>query len=64
MALITRLPIAEAGAGAARALEQLLGHGVVFAPSDPAFSEPSYGLLPAGDTRSIALPFGNGLAGV
>jgi flagellar motor switch protein FliN len=63
VALIAQLPVADAGIAAARALEQMLGHGVVFTPGDATFAEPTLAVLPTGDTRAVALPFGNGLAG-
>jgi flagellar motor switch protein FliN/FliY len=57
MALISQLPIADAGLAAARALEQLLGHDVVLGVGELTEGQPSAATLPAGETRCVALPF-------
>ena len=57
MALIARLPAADAAHAAARALEQLLAHDVILSVGDAALGEPTHDVLPAGETRSVALPF-------
>jgi flagellar motor switch protein FliN/FliY len=63
MALIARLPAGDAAHAAARALEQLLGHDVILTVGDPLVAEPSPELLPHGETRAVALPFGDGVLG-
>jgi flagellar motor switch protein FliN/FliY len=63
MALISELPASVAAAAAARALEQLLGHDVILAIGDPVLATPTPELLDAELTRSVALPFGNGVVG-
>ena len=63
MALIARLPASDAAGAAARALEQLLGHDVMLAVEPPVVIAPTVELLPPGATRSVALPFGNGIVG-
>ncbi len=63
MALITRLPASAAASAAARALEALLGHDVIIAVGEPMITAPTARVLPNGETRSIALPFGNGIVG-
>ena len=63
MALTARLPAGAAAHAAARALEQLLGHDVMLTLGDPVVAEPSTELLPEGETRSVALPFGSDVVG-
>ncbi len=63
MALIAQLPAGDAAHAAARALEQLLGHDIMLMVADPIVSEPTLGLLPEGETRAVALPFGSGVIG-
>ena len=63
MALINRLPASDAVEALARALEALLGHDIVLQVGDPMVATPTTALLPQGATRSVALPFGNGIAG-
>src|SRR5262249_30978562 len=63
MALIARLPASEAAHMAARALEALVGHDLILTVGDPVIAQPVPALLPDGETRSIALPFGNGIVG-
>jgi flagellar motor switch protein FliN len=63
MALIDRLPASEAVDALARALEALLGHGIELNVGEPIVATPVPELLPGGATRSVALPFGNGIAG-
>jgi flagellar motor switch protein FliN/FliY len=63
MALIARLPASEAAHMAARALEALVGHDLILTVGEPVIAEPAPALLPAGPTRSVALPFGNGIVG-
>jgi flagellar motor switch protein FliN/FliY len=62
VALITRLPASNAANAAARALEVLLGHDVMIATGEVIITSPAE-VLPGGDTRSVALPFGNGIVG-
>jgi flagellar motor switch protein FliN len=63
MALIDRLPAADAAGALARALETLLGHDIMLQVGEPMVATPVVTLLPEGATRSVALPFGNGIAG-
>jgi flagellar motor switch protein FliN/FliY len=63
MALISHLPADDAANAAARALEQLIGHDVILSVGDVVVASPSDSLLPPGVTRSVALPFGNGIVG-
>jgi flagellar motor switch protein FliN len=63
MALIARLPAPDAADALARALEVLLGHDVMLQVGEPIVATPVASLLPEGPTRSVALPFGNGIAG-
>jgi flagellar motor switch protein FliN len=63
MALIARLPAFDAAAAAARALEQLLGHDVMLGVEPAIVIAPTPELFPPGATRSVALPFGNGIVG-
>ncbi len=63
MALIDRLPASDAADALARALEELLGHGITLQIGEPIVATPNATLLPEGATRSVALPFGNGIAG-
>ncbi len=63
MALISRVPAIDVGAALARALEQLLGHDVMFTVGPPAFGDPNPATLPEEPTRSVALPFSNGVVG-
>jgi flagellar motor switch protein FliN/FliY len=63
MALIDRLPASDAANALARALETLLGHDITLHVGEPLVATPVAALLPAGATRSVALPFGNGIAG-
>jgi flagellar motor switch protein FliN/FliY len=57
MALISRVPIADAGLTMARALERVLGHDIILNIGAPAFGPPGPDVLPEGATRCIVLPF-------
>src|SRR5689334_21443059 len=63
MALISEIPIAEVAAVTARSLEELLGHDVVLATGAPALGSPTEDLLPADATRTVVLPFSDGVIG-
>ena len=63
MALISRIPIAEVAAVIARELEELLGHDVVLATGAPELGDPDDDILPEGMTRTIVLPFSDGVVG-
>jgi flagellar motor switch protein FliN/FliY len=63
MALISRIPVAEVAAVVARSLEQLLGHDVVLTTGEPELGDPSDEILPEGATRTIVLPFSDGVVG-
>jgi flagellar motor switch protein FliN len=63
MALIARLPAPDAADALARSLEVILGHDVMLQVGEPIVATPVASLLPDGPTRSVALPFGNGIAG-
>ncbi len=63
MALISNLPIAEVAAVVARALEDLLGHDIVLTAGGAELDEPFDDVLPAGPTRTIVLPFSDGVIG-
>jgi len=63
MALISRLPVAEVAAVVARSLEELLGHDVVLTTGAPELGDPSDDSLPEGPTRTIVLPFADGVVG-
>jgi len=63
MALITRVPMLEVATSTARALESTLGHDVILSVGDEIGTSPDASLLPAGETRAVALPFGNGAIG-
>lgn len=63
MALISNLPITEVAAVVARALEELLGHDVVLSTGPPELGEPLPEILPAGPTRTIVMPFTDGVLG-
>jgi flagellar motor switch protein FliN/FliY len=63
MALISNLPVAEVAAVVARALEALLGHDVVLSTGAPELGDPADDILPTGATRTIVLPFSDGVIG-
>jgi flagellar motor switch protein FliN/FliY len=63
MALISNIPVAEVAAVVARALEELLGHDVVLTTGAPELGDPSDDILPEGPTRTIVLPFADGVVG-
>jgi flagellar motor switch protein FliN/FliY len=63
MALISRLPIADAALAAARALERLLGHDVMLTVGEPLVADLTTTPLPEGSTRAVALPFGADIPG-
>lgn len=63
MALISLVPALDATTAAARALEAALGHGMMLSVGEPTICEPSATSLPGGETRSVALPFGDGAVG-
>jgi len=63
MALISEMPIEELAAAAARALEEVLGHGVALATGPAVLGDDAYALLPEGPTRAVMLPFSDGIAG-
>jgi len=63
MALISRIPVAEVAAVVARSLEELLGHDVVLTTGAPELGDPSDDILPEGPTRTIVLPFADGVVG-
>jgi flagellar motor switch protein FliN/FliY len=63
MALISRVPAFDVATAIAHALEALLGHDVSLAPGPPAFGTPHPTALPQEPTRSVALPFSNGVVG-
>ena len=57
MALISRVPIADAGLTMARALERVLGHDIILNIGAPSFGPPGPEVLPEGMTRCVVLPF-------
>jgi len=57
MALISRVPIADAGLTMARALERVLGHDIILNIGAPSFGPPGPDVLPEGMTRCVVLPF-------
>ncbi|HUI49820.1 MAG TPA: flagellar motor switch protein FliN [Acidimicrobiia bacterium] len=63
MALIASIPVAEVAAVTARALEQLLGHDVVLTTGAPELGDPADEILPEGATRTVVLPFSDGIVG-
>ena len=63
MAMISRIPVAEVAAVVARSLEALLGHDVALATGTPELGDPSDQVLPEGSTRTIVLPFSDGVVG-
>jgi flagellar motor switch protein FliN/FliY len=63
MALISNLPVADVAALVARALEDLLGHDVVLSTGTPELGDPTDEILPDGPTRTIVLPFADGVIG-
>src|SRR4051794_27931106 len=63
MALISQVPIIDVATAVARALEELLGHDVILTTGAPEFGAPSADGLPDEPTRSIALPFTDGVVG-
>ncbi len=63
MALISNLPVAEVAAVVARALETLLGHDVVLSTGRAELGDPSEDVLPAGPTRTVVMPFADGVVG-
>jgi flagellar motor switch protein FliN len=63
MALISQIPVAEVAAVIARSLEELLGHDVVLTTGVPELGDPSDEILPEGLTRTIVLPFADGVVG-
>jgi flagellar motor switch protein FliN/FliY len=63
MAVISRIPIAEVAAVTARSLEALLGHDVVLTTGIPELGDPADDILPEGATRTVVLPFSDGVVG-
>lgn len=63
MALISEIPIAEVAAVTARSLEELLGHDVVLAEGVPTLGPPTQDVLPQDGTRTVVLPFSDGVIG-
>jgi flagellar motor switch protein FliN/FliY len=63
MALIEHIPASEVATATARALEGVLGHDVMLTVGEPIADTPTPQLLPEGETRCVALPFGNGAPG-
>jgi len=63
MALIQQVPVGEVAAVIARALETLLGHDVVLTMGTPELGDPADEILPEGATRTIVLPFADGVIG-
>jgi flagellar motor switch protein FliN len=63
MALISRIPVAEVAAVTARALEALLGHDVVLTTGVPELGDPADDILPEEATRTVVLPFSDGVVG-
>jgi len=63
MALISNIPVAEVAEVTARALEILLGHDVVLSTGVPEVGAPAADNLPFGTTRTIVLPFADGVVG-
>jgi len=63
MALISRIPVAEVAAVTARALEALLGHDVALTTGAPELGDPADDILPEGATRTVVLPFSDGVVG-
>lgn len=63
MALISRIPVGEVAAVVARALEELLGHDVVLTTGAAGLGDPAEDILPEGPTRTIVLPFSDGVVG-
>ncbi len=61
--MIRSVPIAEVAAVVARSLEELLGHDVVLTTGEPELGDPSDDILPDGPTRTIVLPFSDGVVG-
>ncbi len=61
--MIRSIPIAEVAAVVARSLEELLGHDVVLTTGEPELGDPSDDILPDGPTRTIVLPFSDGVVG-
>jgi flagellar motor switch protein FliN/FliY len=64
MALISRVPAFDVATAIARVLEAMFGHDVSLTAGPPAFGTPHPSALPEGPTRSVALPFSNGVVGV
>ncbi len=63
MALISRVPAFDVATAIAHVLEGMLGHDVSLTPGPPAFGTPHPSTLPEEPTRSVALPFSNGVVG-
>ena len=63
MALISRIPITDVATTVTRALERVLGHDIILTTGQPGNGSPGPDLLPEGPTRSIVLPFVNGVVG-
>ncbi|HVJ98499.1 MAG TPA: hypothetical protein VNC41_16850, partial [Acidimicrobiia bacterium] len=63
MALISRVPAFDVATAIAHVLEAMFGHDVSLAAGPPAFGTPHDSVLPEGPTRSVALPFSNGVVG-
>lgn len=63
MALISRVPAFDVATAIAQVLEAMLGHDVSLTAGPPAFGTPHASTLPEGPTRSVALPFSNGVVG-
>jgi flagellar motor switch protein FliN/FliY len=63
MALTSEIPMGALAAAAARAIEDLLGHGVALTIGTPVSGDPAYRTRPEGATRAVMLPFRDGIAG-
>jgi flagellar motor switch protein FliN/FliY len=63
MALISRIPAFDVATAIAHSLEAALGHDVTLTPGPPAFGPPQAAALPGEPTRSVALPFADGVHG-
>jgi flagellar motor switch protein FliN len=63
MALITKIPLVDVAAVAARALDELLGRDVVLTVGSVVRGDPAYDAVPADATRTVVLPFSDGIIG-
>jgi flagellar motor switch protein FliN/FliY len=60
---VSGIPAFEVFDAVARALEVLLGHGVILTVGDASPAHPDESVLPEGDTRTVALPFAGSVMG-